>query len=140
MSIDWPPNWLLTPNMISSICDQNGQTLQILDLDGFSHGPLRSSSNFGLINLSSIQLICNKCIVLKEVNFSSSDISEESLNYLVNNLTPIIEKLNFDFVENLRDGHVQTLVKRCNKLKILGVTGIFFFKSSVFTKWIFIFT
>ena len=140
MSIDWPPNWLLTPNMISSICDQNGETLQILDLDGFNHGPLRSNSNFGLINLSSVQLICNKCIVLKEVNFSSSDISEESLNFLVNNLTPIIEKLNFDFVENLRDGHVQSLVKRCDKLKILGVTGIFFFQKQFFYKLDIIFT
>ena len=114
--------------------------MQVLDLDGFSHGPLRFSSSFGLINLSSIQLICDKCIVLKEVNFSSSDISEESLNYLVNNLTPVIEKLNFNFVENLRDGHVQTLVKRCDKLKILGVTGIFFQAMFLLIKWIFIFT
>ena len=40
---------------------------------------------------------------------------EDSINYLVNNLSPNVEKLRID-MQNITDEHVKALVKRCNKL------------------------
>ena len=55
---------------------KNGQTLQVLDL-GFCEG----------IDLKSIQYIVKNCDKLVEVNFGATVLSQESINYLVSNLS-----------------------------------------------------
>ena len=48
-------------------------------------------------------------------------LPEDCLRYLANNLTPRILKLSVRGCRNLRDEHVETLVKRCNKLTELDL-------------------
>ena len=48
-------------------------------------------------------------------------LSIDSINFLVNNLTPEVEKLALGFLPNLKDEHVKALVARCNKLSVLNL-------------------
>ena len=100
----------ITPKMIDSICYQNGRTLQTL--------------NFGAcrgLDLESIQKITKNCVGLKNVDLESTRLSKESINFLVNNLTTEVEKLNLGRLLNLKDEHVKSLVARCNKLSVLNL-------------------
>ena len=62
---------------------------------------------------------CN--LDLSEVNFSSTRLSEDTLNYLVNNLTTNIQKLSLRNLQSLRDQHIGALVVRCSKIKVLDL-------------------
>ena len=110
-------NLTLNPCDIEQIC-QNGETLQILDLDGctidFEH------------RTELIQKLFTKCSQLTELNiykgFGSSPriannfLLDAHICSLVDNLTPNILKLNLATQPWLRDKHVNTLVGRCNKI------------------------
>ena len=48
-------------------------------------------------------------------------LPEDCLRYLANNLTPRILKLSLRGCINLRDEHVETLIKRCNKITELDL-------------------
>ena len=98
----------LSQNMIKSICFQNGETLQTLDLRGCE----------GLL-VSSIKKITKYCQNLKNVDFCDTSLSERSIKFLVKNLTSKVEKLNLGHLKNITDDHVKTLVKRCDKLSVL---------------------
>ena len=105
-------NLTLSSEMISSICYQNGQSLRLLDLQ----------LCWGL-NLNSIKLIFEKCTELNEVNLNKTNLSEDSINILVNNLTPKVEKLSLWGVFSVQDEHITTLVQRCNRLVVLNLQG-----------------
>ena len=98
----------LSQKMIESICYKNGRTLQTLNL----------SCCKGL-NLDSIQKITNNCKILTNVDFCGTCLSEKSIKFLANNLTFTIEKLNLGNLYNVKDDHVKTLVKRCDKISLL---------------------
>ena len=100
----------ITSNMIRSISYQNGLTLQTLNLSACSG-----------LNLESIQMITINCVDLKNVDFSETRLSKHSINFLVNNLTPKVEKLSLGYLENLKDEHVKALVVRCNNLSVLNL-------------------
>ena len=102
----------ITSKMIQSICYQNGPTLQTLNL----------SCCIGL-DLESIQNITKHCAGLKNVDLLATRLSEDSINFLVNNLTPEVEKLSLGCLVNLKDDQLKTLVSRCNKLSILNLSG-----------------
>ena len=104
------PRKSLTSNMIRSICYQNGLSLQTLNLSACSG-----------LSLESIQMITITCIDLKNIDFSETQLSKDSINFLVNNLTPEVEKLSLGYLENLKDDHVKVLVARCNKLSVLNL-------------------
>ena len=95
----------ITSKMIKSICYQNGRTLQVLNLS-FCSG----------LDLESIQDVTKNCVGLKNVDLFETGLSKDSINFLVNNLTPKVEKLNLGYLQNLKDDHVNNLVTRCNKL------------------------
>ena len=61
-------------------------------------------------------IITSNCVNLKEVNFAKAQISESAINYLVENLTPNLEKLSLLCQSQITDKHVWALVNRCNKL------------------------
>ena len=105
-------NLTLSSEMISKICYQNGQSLRLLDLQ----------LCWGL-NLNLIQLIFEKCTELNEVNLDKTNLSEDAINILVNNLTPKVEKLSLWGVFSVRDEHITTLVQRCNRLLVLNLQG-----------------
>ena len=97
----------LSTNVIKKLCLQNGRTLQLLDL-----------CNFGILDLESINHIVSYCVELTEFYLESTLITGNQSLYLVQNLTPKLEKINIG-VKNLTDEHVKALVKRCNKLQEL---------------------
>ena len=67
-------------------------------------------------DLESMMIITSNCVNLKEVNFAKAQISESAVNYLVENLTPNLEKLSLLCQSQITDKHVWALVNRCNKL------------------------
>ena len=78
---------------------------------------------YPILSLESIQRICNKCVALKEINLRKTELSEDSVNFLVNNMTTTIEKLNLEELKFLKDEHIKTLVKRCTRY-VFGVIGL----------------
>jgi hypothetical protein len=107
---------------------QNRKTLQILDL--------RPSKR---LDLESIQIIINNLNELKEVTFHSYRyakvrfyevflcedyvFSEESINYLANNISEKVEKLDLGYQRFVKDAHVKKLIPRCKRLTELNLRG-----------------
>ena len=82
---------------------------------------------YGLgLNFKTVKEIVDKCVNLSEVNFSDTKLCTDSVNYLVKNLTPNVQKLSLQNLESVTDEQVATLVIRCNKL-----TSLDLFKTSV---------
>jgi hypothetical protein len=74
-----------------------------------------------IMNLEKILLMIDSFSQLKEVYFNYTYLSEESLDYICNNLSKNIVKLGFRNQDNLRDEHITALVNRCNKLTSLDL-------------------
>ena len=82
---------------------------------------------YGLnLNFETVKQVVDKCLNLSEVNFSDTKLSTDSVNYVVKNLTPNVQKLSLQDLESVTDEQVSTLVIRCNKL-----TSLDLFKTSV---------
>ena len=73
------------------------------------------------LNLQSIRLIVENCLELEYANFAFTDLDEDSVKCLANNLTPKIVKLDLSFQSCLHDVNLGTLVRRCNKINNLIV-------------------
>ena len=98
---------------------QNRNTLQILDLTASTK-----------LNFESIQFIINNCNELTEINISRNCydnpdevLSEESINYLANNISEKVAKLNLGDQIFVTDEHVMKLIPRCKKLTELNLDG-----------------
>ena len=107
----------ITSEIVRNICYQNGKTLQILDLCGsdvFSRGQF----NVDVMK----QIICN-CTELRELDLSFVPIPPDTLDFLAKNLTPKIKRLNLYYQRDLKDEHVNALVRRCNKITDLNLDG-----------------
>ena len=90
---------------------QNSKTLRVLDL--------------GLVDLSleSVQHIFNLCQELTELNLTALS-DEKSMNFLCENLTSKIEKIDFGsrgILQELRDYQLTVLLRRCNKISELSM-------------------
>ena len=96
--------------IIQRICLQNKETLQVLKL------------KLPSISFNSIRTIAENCVELKELSISIYDnirqpLSCEQLTYLVENLTPNIEKLSLRKTgRNLNEKHLKTLLTRLSNL------------------------
>jgi hypothetical protein len=73
---------ILGSEEIKKICNQNGSSLQTLHL----------SFEFDM-DFETTRHIVNNLVELREIRFNSA-LSEDSLNYFVNNLTPKVTKLD----------------------------------------------
>ena len=100
----------LTSNMIRSIWYQNGHALQTLNLS-YCEG----------LDLESIQKITKNCVELKNIDLFGTHLSKDSINFLVSNLTPNVEKIHLGRLWDLKDEHLKALVVRCNKLSVLNL-------------------
>ena len=98
----------LASNMIKSIWYQNGHSLQTLNLS-YCDG----------LDLESIQKITKNCVKLKNIDLFATHLSKDSINSLVTNLTPNVEKIDLGCLWHLKDEHLKALVVRCNKLAVL---------------------
>ena len=111
-------NKVLTPFMFEIICNQNGQSLQTMNLT-FSYG---TSWDF-LPN--DMMLIVTKCVRLREVDFSGCRLSENCVEILVNNISQNVEKLGLDGPGiHAEDKHMLVLVSRCKKLTSLNLAYV----------------
>ena len=79
-------------------------------------------------DLGTIALIVNSCLGLEELNLSCNTLKDDAINYLCENLTPNILKLNLEVGEayaepdkGLNDDNIRVLVKRCPKLKVVDI-------------------
>ena len=112
----------LNSSLIKSICTQNSKTLKVLKLKWSKN---QSSSSGLYMQLSDIQPIIDECVELEELNFFQTRLSEESIDYLVKNITPKLSKL-YLFTNLVQDKHIEVLVGRCINLTELNIirTGI----------------
>ena len=122
----------LSSKLISIISLQNGTTLKVLDL--YKSTFCRNENNctyrgWSCLEDSSctsdvpVKQIVENCTKLKELNLSSTELCEKSIEFLVSNLTSKIEKLSLSDMPMLRDEHIKTLVTRCNKMTELNFGG-----------------
>ena len=85
--------------------------------------------NYG--DLASISKIVNTCLSLEELNISCNTLTVKAMDYLCENLTPNIFKLDIGIGsgelqfpqdhKGLNDNNIRALVKRCPKLKVLDI-------------------
>ena len=109
----------LSSNMIENICNQNGQTLQVLNLENC----LETGRS---LSLHQVWLITKKCVILKEVNFNKTGLFWPAVELITNNITPFIQHLSLQKFIWMQDWDIVTLVKRCNQICFLDLknTGI----------------
>jgi hypothetical protein len=110
-------NVLLSPKMADGIC-KNGKTLQILNLNSSCLYFISSYS------INYLQAIIKGCQELKEIDLARADetngLQHEDLEFLVQNISPNIEKLNLGS-SMIKDEDVKILLRRCNKITALSL-------------------
>ena len=106
---------LQNKDLVKTMCHQFGTSLQVLDVSN-CYRP-----NMEIIDLEMIQLLIGSFSQLKEVNFGNTYLSEESLDYVCNNLSENVVKLGLCNQDKLMDKHITALVNRCNKLTSLDL-------------------
>ena len=100
-----------TRNMVNIICNQNCQTLQVLNLhvDEWMEDDL-------------LQDILQKCVELTELNITGHFVTEQLLDCFVKNIPTKITKLSLFELETIshsQDRFVKDLTLRCKKLTTL---------------------
>ena len=100
---------------------QNSDTLKILNLTETR------------LSLANVQLIFSQCQDLIELNIAaectlgpptlSTQLSQRSVDFICNNLTTTIEKLDFSWQPKFGDDQFKTLIKRCNRITELTLVG-----------------
>ena len=115
----------LTATMAVGIC-KNGKTLQTLNLnksyfDFLENDSLDDNNTFASNYLQEIIKCCQE---LKEVDLAyvngAEGLEEDDLELLVRNISPNVENLNL-ISSYIKDDHVKTLLRRCNKIKALSL-------------------
>ena len=115
----------ITLKMMVSICE-NGKTLQTLKLnksyfDFLENDSLDDNNTFASNYLQEIIKCCQE---LKEVDLAyvngAEGLEEDDLELLVRNISPNVENLNL-ISSYIKDDHVKTLLRRCNKIKALSL-------------------
>ena len=69
---------------------------------------------------TTVKRIIDYCPNLLEVNFGLTLLSDNSINYIINNITPGILKLGL-YSNKVKDEHIETLVTRCKNLTSLDL-------------------
>ena len=105
----------LSLDMVNIVSNQNGKTLQVLDLNGCK------IAESWEIKLEPVQIIVRNCINLKEVNFDNTILSKEAIRCLVENVTSSIQVLSLNYVTSVNDLCIRILVNRCKELKTLNL-------------------
>ena len=72
------------------------------------------------LNLQSIQHIFKNCDKLKVITFGNSDLTKETLDWIVDNMPANIEKISLCSTK-VDNEQVRRLVKRCNKINELDL-------------------
>ena len=132
----------ITPKMVASIC-KNGKTLQALNLrDSFVYESTYPYDTSYTVLKSNIQAIIKCCQELKELDLNyvnatnianeNVGLSDEDLEYLAENISSNVEKLNL-INQDVQDENVKIMLSRCNKIKALTLEALFIFEDSLTT-------
>jgi len=116
LALDTHYQRMLHDDLVKTMCCQFGATLKVLDLSNCN------GKNMESLRLEIIQLMIDSFSQLKEINFRDTYLSEESLDYVSNNLSKTIVKVGLSGQGNLRYKHILALVKRCNMLTSLDLS------------------
>ena len=117
-----------TPGHTFSI--QGVKTLKILRLSYCKSG----YKNNQPLELDFIKQIIDQCLELEELSFYKTRLSEDSIDYLVKNVTPKLSKLSlYTIIRDaiVMDKYIQLLVSRCTNLTELSLSGSGFTNNSV---------
>ena len=98
----------LNMNIFYRICLQNGNSLKVLNLP-----------NCKGIDVKSLKMILDYCKSLIEVDFAGTELSEDSINFVCENLSIDIENLCFRGQNFYHEDNFKRLISRCTKLKTL---------------------
>ena len=99
---------------------QNTKGLKVLhinDSDYYSD-PAKFTMSF-----ESVKLIVTLCVELTELNIDNTVLSQESIDFVCENITPKIEKLNISWKDSFGDKQLNMLLSRCKKLTEFAFTG-----------------
>ena len=114
----------LTSDLARYIGIQNGQTLKVLNLEC-----VKIMYDWQLqtgYTLHTLKDIIDNCVNLEEISFMSDTnnvpLIEDTISYLVNNLTENLRQLKLNIQPNLNDEHVKTLVSRCKRISALDLS------------------
>ena len=104
----------LSSNMIKNICNQNCQTLQVLNLEN-------CLETGGRLSADQVVLITKKCVALKEVNFNKTGLYLDSVEIITKNITSSVQHLSLRKFIWMNDWYIVALVKRCNQIRFLDL-------------------
>merc|ERR1712051_581769 len=102
--------------------------LQVLDLSNCN------GKNMETLRLEIMQLMIDSFSQLKEVNFRDTYLSEESLDYVCNNLSETVVKVGLSGQGNLRYKHILALLNRCNMLTSFDLSECYMIENLSLTK------
>ena len=71
----------------------------------------------------SVEQIFTQCTELIELSIGATTLDPRSINFLCENLTSKIEKLDLFDQNNFGEEHLEKLLNRCNKLTEFGILG-----------------
>ena len=110
----------ITPKMAASIC-KNGKTLQGLNLNHSYIIERYNALDYTVPNWN-LQAIIKCCQELKELTFTNQPklIHSHGLEFLAKTISPNVVKLNLSYTD-VDDDNVKTLLRRCNKIKVLNL-------------------
>ena len=111
----YPLDFARASKMLKCII-QNSQTLKVLYIQDLDQRQLTMS-------FESVKLIITLCVELTELSITYTKLSEESIDFICENLTPKIEKLDISWHDSLDDEQLKKLLTRCNKLIELDISG-----------------
>ena len=95
---------------------QNSPALKVLYIHDTRHCQLSMS-------FESVKLIITLCVELTELSITRTRLSDESIHFICDNLTPKIEKLDISWHNSLDDNLLKKLLTRCSKLIELDISG-----------------
>ena len=111
----FPKDFAKASKMIKCII-QNSQTLKVLYIHDLDQQQLTMS-------FESVKLIISLCVELTELSIHYTNLSQESIDFICENLTPTIEKFDIRWDDDFGDKQLKKLLNRCNKLTELNFTG-----------------
>ena len=110
---------------------QGVKTLKVLRLSYCKSGGYKNRQP---LELDFIKQMIDQCLELEELSLYKTFLSEDSIDYLVKNITPKVSKLSLctsHWDTKVFDKQIEVLVNRCNNLTELSLTGPGFTNDSV---------
>ena len=131
---------LITSKMAVSIC-KNGTTLQVLNLNHSFVDDTFKRLDYDVPN-GDFRSIIKCCQELKELDLNyvnasnygneNEGLSDEDLEYLAENISSNVEKLNL-INQDVEDENIKIMLSRCNKIKVLTLQALFLSDDSLKT-------